>query len=149
MSIKTISEQNNYTAIDLGNLADLGNYEHKGPDGKLFCTGKVFLKDAIKSTGSQISYNLLLPGQGAPFFHSHTQNEEVYCFISGNGEYQVGETVFPIKEGSVVRVGTNTSHSLKNTGSAPLIFLCIQNKEGSLSDERDGVIEQTEPKFSK
>lgn len=151
MLVKTISQGSNYTAINIGKLCDLAKHELKGPDGKVICKGKVFLCQPAKMTGSEISFTTIPPGGTTPFFHLHHKHEEVYLFISGSGECQIDSKVFPIEEGSVVRVGTEASRGLKNTGKVPLVYLCVQTMEktykGNIPNEYE--ITQTEPKFIK
>ena len=149
MSVNTVSEGTNYTAVDIGKLSDLSQHVLTAPDGVTKIPGKIFLSPSTKMTGSEISYGLLPPGQGSPFFHAHHKHEEVYLIISGNGEYQCDNTVFPIQEGSIVRVGTGVSRALKNTGSSPMVYICVQTTEGSyqanIPNEYD--ITKTVPKF--
>lgn len=71
-------------------------------------------------------------GESVPFFHSHKANEENYIILSGEGKFQVDDDVFPIAEGSVIRVATNSSRNLKCTSAQPMTYICIQAKEGSL-----------------
>lgn len=149
--VQTVSEGTNYTAVNIGKFSDLSQYELKKPDGKVMCTGKVFIGNDAKMTGSEISYTTIPPGGTTPFFHLHHKHEEVYLFISGSGECQIDSKVFPIEEGSVVRVGTEASRGLKNTGKVPLVYLCVQTMEksykGNIPNEYE--ITQTEPKFIK
>ena len=149
MSVQTVSEGSNYTAINVGKLDDLNQHELKGPDGNVMCTGKVFLRNLAKMTGSEISYTVTPPGGTTPFFHLHHQHEEGYLFISGSGEFQVDDKVFPVEEGSVVRVGTDATHGLKNTGTIPLVYLCVQTTENSYKSDipNEYEITQTEPKW--
>ena len=151
MSIETIQTQDNFTAINLGSLSNLDKYELKGPDGKVRAHGKVFLRDPLHATGAEVSFTSVPPGQSGPFFHLHKENEELYMIIRGTGEFQVDDQVFPIKEGSVVRVGVNATHNLKNTGSEPLIFICYQSKANTFPGHVEGEAEitQTPPKFTK
>ena len=114
MSVKTVAEGTNYTAVNIGKLSELNKHELKGPDGKVICTGKVFLSHFTKITGSEISYTSIQPGCTTPFFHLHHQHEEVYLFVSGSGEFQVNDTVFPVQEGSVVRVGTDSTRYIRS-----------------------------------
>lgn len=147
-AIKPISEKDNYTAVNLGKLADIGDHKLLDENGKVMAQGKVFLKDSIKATGSQISYTMINPGESSPFFHLHRENEEIYMIIKGEGEYQVEDSVFPISEGSVIRVATGASRGMKNTGKEPMIVICFQSKEGSFPTEPEYEITQTEPKFT-
>ena len=148
MSIKTTSEGSNYTAINVGKFSDLNQHVLTMPDGRK-APGKVFLRTPAKMTGSEISYGTLPPGASVPFFHAHHKHEEVYLVISGNGEYQVDDNVFPIEEGSIVRVGTGASRNIKNTGNVPLVFICVQTMENSYKSDipNECDITKTEPKF--
>lgn len=108
--------------------------------------GKQFVKDCVGTTGCEISFGTLNPGEAAPFFHSHKQNEEVYLVLRGSGDFQVDGTAFPIAEGSIVRVATHCNRSLRCTSAQGMLYLCIQVKEGSLEQctLNDGVITQQE-----
>lgn len=94
--------------------------------------GKQFVKDATGATSCEISFGTLPEGASVPFFHSHKENEENYIILSGEGKFQVDDTVFDIAEGSIVRVATNCDRNLKCTSAEPLTYICIQAKEGSL-----------------
>lgn len=148
MSIKTISEGSNYTAVNLGKFSELNQYVLDGPGGAKI-PGKVFIGKPTKMSGAEISYTSMPPGASVPFFHAHYKHEESYLIISGTGEYQVDDHVFPIEEGSVVRVGTGASRNLKNTGTVPLVFLCVQTMENSYKSDipNECDITKTEPKF--
>ena len=94
--------------------------------------GKQFVKDAAGQTSCEISFGSLPSGQAVPFFHSHKENEENYIILSGAGKFQVNSDVFDVAEGSVIRVATNCDRNLKCTSEEPLVYICIQAKEGSL-----------------
>ncbi len=94
--------------------------------------GKQFVKDATGATSCEISFGTLPTGQAVPFFHSHKANEENYIILSGAGKFQVDGEVFDVAEGSVIRVATNCDRNLKCTSAAPMTYICIQAKEGSL-----------------
>ena len=94
--------------------------------------GKQFVKDATGATSCEISFGTLPAGASVPFFHSHKENEENYIILSGEGKFQVNDTVFDIAEGSVIRVSTNCDRNLKCTSATPMTYVCIQAKEGSL-----------------
>ncbi len=110
--IKTTADIANATAIDLGPLAEIKDYVLElGPDVKI--PGKVF--------GGTFA-----PGTEGGFYHTHKEHEELYFFLSGEGEYQVDGTNIPVKEGSVVRVSPAGKRAVRNTGSTPLTMLCVQ-----------------------
>lgn len=101
--------------------------------GPLHCfEGKQFVKDAIGTTSCEISFGTLPSGVSVPFFHSHKANEENYIILSGSGKFQVDDNVFDIAEGSVIRVSTACDRNLKCTSSEPLVYICVQAKDGSL-----------------
>jgi len=140
-SIEKIGSGANFSAINIGKLNSLGEYElYLAPEMKIL--GKVFGGNALKTTGAEFSFQMFLPGKESGFFHKHTTHEELYFFLSGTGEYQVDGNLFQIKEGSVVRVSPNGVRSVRNNGNEPLIMLCVQYKEATFTEEdaQDGVI---------
>lgn len=94
--------------------------------------GKQFVKDASDATSCEVSFGTLPSGAAVPFFHSHKENEENYIILSGAGRFQVNGEAFDIAEGSVIRVATNCDRNIKCTSTSPLVYICIQAKEGSL-----------------
>ena len=65
-----------------------------------------------------------------------------HTFSFGKGEFQVDGTVFPVEEGSVVRVSPAGKRSVRNNGTTPLLMLCIQYCSNTFSQEdaTDGII---------
>ena len=106
--------------------------------------GKAFLKEVIGTTGMEVSFGSLAPGQAVPFFHHHKLNEELYIVLSGEGIFTLDGNEVPVQSGSVVRIAPAVSRCTKCTGEVPLIYICIQAQEGSLQQYTmgDGVIEQ-------
>lgn len=94
--------------------------------------GKLFVKESTGATSCEISFGTLPTGAAVPFFHSHKANEENYIILSGAGRFQVNNEAFDIAEGSVIRVSTNCDRNIKCTSEAPMTYICIQAKEGSL-----------------
>lgn len=125
-------------------------YSH-GSVGKLSeINEKVFVKYGLGQTSCEISFGTLPPGEAVPFFHSHKSNEENYIILSGEGAFQVDDDVFPVKEGSIIRVATNCDRNIKNTSAKEnLVYICIQAKEGSLESYTmtDAVITERESKL--
>lgn len=139
--IKKISESANYSAINLGKLADIKDYVLElGPDVKI--PGKVFGGQALGTTGADFSFQVFAPGQETGFLHTHKNHEELYFFLSGKGEFQVDGKVFPVEEGSVVRVAPEGKRSVRNNGTEPLVMLCVQYtaKTFTAEDAADGNI---------
>lgn len=139
--IKEIAEATNFKAIDIGKMSELGEYVLElGPEVKI--PGKVFGGAALAATGGEFSMQVFQPGTETGFLHTHKQHEELYFFFGGKGEFQVDGQVFPVKEGSVVRVAPDGKRSVRNNGSEPLIMLCVQYRGNTFTaeDASDGVI---------
>ena len=147
--IEKISENTYYSAVDLGKLNDLKDYSLVHPVSKRILEGKVFLKDATKSTGTEISFNSLPPKSEQPYFHIHRKNEETYIILSGYGFFQVDEDCFSIKEGSVIRVAPQGKRGICNSSGEAMIYMVVQSKENSLEEytTTDGERIPVEPKW--
>ncbi|XPV70524.1 MAG: cupin domain-containing protein [Halarcobacter sp.] len=148
-TIEKIKEDKNYTAVDLGSLDELMEYSliHKVNKNKI--EGKVFLKEATKSTGTEISFNSLAPKTEQPYFHIHYKNEESYIILKGHGFFQVDGEFFEIKEGSVIRVAPSGIRGIRNDSDETMIYMVVQSKENSLEEYTtdDGDRVAFEPKW--
>jgi hypothetical protein BACCOPRO_01370 len=139
--IQTIEKGANFSAADFGRLADIKDYVLKlGPEVKI--PGKVFGGQAVGATGGDFSFQVFAPGQETGFLHTHKNHEELYFFLSGKGEFQVDGDVFPVGEGSVVRVAPAGKRSVRNNGTEPLVMLCVQYRGDTFTeaDAADGDI---------
>lgn len=146
--IKTIASAANFSAISVGALNELGDYVLElGPEVKI--PGKVFGGGALGATGGEFSFQVFQPGTETGFLHTHKTHEELYFFLSGKGEFQVDGEVFPIAEGSVVRVAPAGKRSVRNNGTTPLVMLCVQYRGNTFTadDATDGVILNEEVKW--
>lgn len=140
-SIEKIADAKNFSAINLGSLKNLGDYTLTlSPEVKI--PGKVFGGSALGATGGEFSFQVFQPGQETGFLHTHKNHEELYFFLSGKGEFQVDGEVFPVEEGSVVRVAPDGRRSVRNNGTEPLVMLCVQYRGNTFTaeDAADGVI---------
>ena len=115
--------------------------------GNLDSVTRVTLKDKLGLTGAEISINRLPAKAEIPFVHSHKRNEEIYIFISGKGLFWLDGIIYPVKEGSSVRVSPSCSRSIKADDESALSYICIQVDEGSLiqSTQEDGIISKSKP----
>lgn len=139
--IEKIAEAKNFSAISVGKLNELGEYVLQlGPDVKI--PGKVFGGAALQATGAEFSFQSFAPGTETGFLHTHKTHEELYFFLSGKGEFQVDGQIFPVAEGSVVRVAPAGLRSVRNKGTEPLVMLCVQYRGATFTpeDATDGVI---------
>ena len=131
-TIENIKSGRNYAAVNVGSIEQI--IEHKLPMGPNIIQGKVFVGQAVGATGSELSFQTLVPGQDSGFLHTHKTHEELYIILRGNGTYQVDGEKFPVSEGTVVRVSPDGRRALKNTGSEPLTMLCIQYKANAFTE---------------
>ena len=133
-TIERIAAAENFTAANVGNLNALNDYTLcLGPEIRI--PGKVFGGAAVQATGCEFSFQQFLPGTETGFLHTHKRHEELYFFLSGSGEFQVDGHIFPVSEGSVVRVAPAGRRSARNNGTQPLTMLCIQYTAGTFTAE--------------
>jgi len=131
--IETIKSGKNFTAVSVGRIDEI--IEHVLPMGpEITIQGKVFAGQAVGATGSELSFQTLVPGQDSGFLHTHKTHEELYIILKGEGKYQVDGEIFPVSEGTIIRVAPNGERALKNAGSDNLTMLCIQYKANSFTD---------------
>ncbi|HLP05780.1 MAG TPA: cupin domain-containing protein [Paludibacter sp.] len=129
-----ISGNQNYTAVNVGNLEGIKNYSLIHPKLGTAIKGKVFLKDSTQATGTEISFTTIPPKSELGYFHIHNKDEETYIILQGSGFYQVDDDCFPIQAGSVIRVAPGGVRSLCNTSETEMVYICIQAKENSLEE---------------
>jgi mannose-6-phosphate isomerase-like protein (cupin superfamily) len=133
--IEIISEGSNHTALNIGDFQDLKDYSYVHPKLNVEIPGKVFIGEALQSSGTEISFSTLPSNTEIPFLHKHRKHEEIYIFLKGDGQFQVDGNNFRIKEGSVVRVSTEGMRSLRNDSEYPLTYICIQAQQESLTSK--------------
>ncbi len=141
-TVETIKTGKNFTAVSVGKLDEIKDYVL--PMGNIEIPGKVFVGQALQATGSELSFQMLVPNQDSSFLHTHKTHEELYFILKGEGEYQVDGEIFSVSEGSIIRVAPDGKRALKNTGKDEMLMLCIQYKANSFAENDspagDGVI---------
>ena len=131
--IEKIAQGANYAAINVGRISEIIEHElPMGPD--MVIKGKVFVGQAVGATGSEFSFQTLVPGQDSGFLHTHKTHEELYIILKGEGQYQVDGEIFPVSEGTIIRVAPDGKRALKNTGCENLTMLCIQYKANAFTE---------------
>ncbi len=139
--VEKIATATNYSAVSVGKMSELGDYVLElGPEIKI--PGKVFAGSDLQATGGEFSFQLFQPGTETGFLHTHKNHEELYFFLGGKGEFQVDGQIFPVAEGSVVRVAPAGKRAVRNNGSEPLVMLCVQYRGATFTaeDAMDGII---------
>lgn len=75
--IKKMATAENFSAISVGKLSELGDYVLElSPEVKI--PGKVFGGAALQATGSEFSFQMFQPGTETGFLHTHKNHEELY-----------------------------------------------------------------------
>lgn len=141
--LEEIINGNGYAAVSVGPMNELSEHVLAlAPNVKI--KGKVFLGSKLGTSGSEISFQSFAPGTETGFLHTHKSHEELYIFISGNGEFLADGKVFNVGEGTVVRVSPAVKRSVRNNGTQPLIMICVQYKADTFTaeDAADGIILQ-------
>ena len=62
------------------------------------------------------------PGSEQPP-HSHPSSEQAYVIVRGRGLMAAGDETEEVGPGTVVLIPPGTSHSIRNTGVEPLVFI--------------------------
>ena len=143
-----IAEGTHFSALSTGSFSQLNDYVLPVAPG-MEIQGKVFMGQTLQTTGAEISFQSFAPGNETGFLHTHQTHEELYIFVSGKGEFQVDGQVFPVGEGSVVRVAPEGKRSVRNNGTEPLIMICVQYKAQTFTaqDAADGQLLQEPVKW--
>ncbi|MBL0386666.1 cupin domain-containing protein [Tumebacillus sp. ITR2] len=127
-----IVQGENFTAAHAGPWDEMMDYVFS-PAPQFKFPGKVFLNEALGLNGMEVSLGVMKPGTQVPYAHEHKQNEELYIFVKGKGQFYIDGQVLEVGEGSTVRVAPNGVRCWRNNSSEDLHYIVIQAKEGSLS----------------
>mgnify|MGYP000878317548 FL=1 len=134
--VATIQNGKNFSAVNVGKLSEIKDYVLQlSPE--VVIPGKVFVGQDLGTTGCELSFQSLVPGQDSGFLHTHKTHEELYFILKGEGQYQVDGNIFPVSEGSIVRVSPAGKRALKNTGKDEMLMLCVQYKANSFTKSDD------------
>lgn len=122
----------NFTVAYVGKPEELRKYGVAHPARNRPFWGKVFLHEVLGLTGMEISFGVMPANASMPFYHKHQQNEEVYLFLNGSGQFQIDGQVVEVREGTAIRVSPDGVRCWRNTSSEDLFYVVIQAKAGSL-----------------
>lgn len=112
----------NFAVTDVGLFSELRQFTFETPEAPMKFEAKVFMKQILDLSSAEISFNNLLPNTSIPFYHQHHLNEEIYIFVQGKGEFQVGDCVFSVGEGTVVRVDPEGERCMRNTSDTEDLY---------------------------
>ena len=98
-----------------------------GGDGNVYL-GYAFNDSDIKSNVCAFCTVTLEKG-GSVGMHQHTEDDEIYYILSGNGLVDEGDgNKVPVTVGDAILTGDNGYHSIANAGDEPLVFLAVVTK---------------------
>jgi mannose-6-phosphate isomerase-like protein (cupin superfamily) len=65
-----------------------------------------------------------LPPGASTTPHYHPLTEEIYYILEGNGQMRIGEETRDVAPGDAIAIPPGAIHTILNTGTATLKFLC-------------------------
>jgi mannose-6-phosphate isomerase-like protein (cupin superfamily) len=65
-----------------------------------------------------------LPAGGATTPHFHPRTEEIYYILEGTAVMTIGDETSPVGPGDAISIPPGMVHTIRNTGSGTLKFLC-------------------------
>ncbi|MDR0400811.1 MAG: cupin domain-containing protein [Treponema sp.] len=84
-----------------------------------------YLVDCEAEKNIRMLAEATLPPGASIGYHRHDNETEYYLILSGSGEVNDNGTVKPVKAGDAMITGNGASHSITNTGTAPLVFHAV------------------------
>ena len=84
-----------------------------------------YLLDSSKEKNARMFAEVTLNPGCSIGYHQHNSETEYYFILSGSGTVNDDGKEVEIKKGDSIITGNGASHSIKNTGSVPLVFHAI------------------------
>jgi mannose-6-phosphate isomerase-like protein (cupin superfamily) len=85
-------------------------------------TSFTYLVDCEQEKNIRMLAELTLPPGASIGPHVHDSETEFYVILSGSGVVSDNGTDVPVQAGDAMITGNGAGHSIKNTGSVPLVF---------------------------
>jgi mannose-6-phosphate isomerase-like protein (cupin superfamily) len=83
-----------------------------------------FAEPGTEKNARMLAEITLEPGSSIGY-HQHDNETEYFIILSGNGTVNDNGKEAPVKAGDVIITGNGASHSIKNSGSVPLVFNAV------------------------
>ena len=80
--------------------------------------------DEMYGKGRMFNVMTLAPGNTIGE-HTHSGDNEIFCFLSGTGTYNDNGTLTPVGPGDVAVCNDGQLHGLVNDGTVPLVFIAL------------------------
>lgn len=88
-------------------------------------TRLTYLLDASSEKNARMFAEVTLNPGCSVGYHPHDSETEYYFIISGSGTVNDDGKEVQVKQGDSMITGNGASHSIKNTGSVPLVFHAV------------------------
>ena len=113
--------------------------------------GRTELHDLLGLTGAEVSINTLPGGVSVPFVHRHTQNEELYIVLEGQGLLYIDGEELPLKKGDCFRIDPQGARCISAAADSAITYICVQTKANSLEGftMTDGTLTEDKPSWLK
>jgi mannose-6-phosphate isomerase-like protein (cupin superfamily) len=79
----------------------------------------------------ELYVNVLEPGGGPGPYHYHSNADNIYMVLSGEGDVTVDGVRMPVRPGDTLVLAAGERHDIENTGTAPLRVVEIKTPAGS------------------
>ncbi|MDO5378150.1 MAG: cupin domain-containing protein [Clostridia bacterium] len=77
-----------------------------------------------------------LPVGGEIAEHPHNGNEQFYLVMEGEGVVTLCGNQFPVKPWCIALIRDGGSHGIRNTGSTPLTYVCVETGLSAPADKQ-------------
>ena len=88
-------------------------------------THLTYLLDGSTQKNARLFAEITLNPECSIGYHRHDLETEYYFILSGTGTVNDDGKEAEVKPGDAIITGNGASHSIKNTGSVPLVFYAI------------------------
>jgi len=88
-------------------------------------THLIYMVDASTQQNTRMFAELTLNPGCSVGYHKHESETEYFFILSGTGIVNDNGKEVQVKQGDSIITGHGASHSIKNTGSVPLVFHAI------------------------
>jgi uncharacterized cupin superfamily protein len=93
-----------------------------------------------------VTANSLEPGEEAGYWHTHSSDEELYIFLTGEGQMGLDDQVVDVGAGTAIRVGQGVNRTWRciPESEGNLRWLCIRGDGGELPRHPDDAVRDEE-----
>ena len=88
-------------------------------------TNLTYLLDGSTQKNARMFAEITLNPGCSIGYHQHESETEYYFIVSGSGTVNDDGKEVQVKQGDSIITGNGASHSIKNTGTAPLVFHAV------------------------